>query len=69
MKSKYHFVLILKACLYWGTWVAQAVKHPALDFSSGHDLMVGEIEPCVGLCADSAKPAWDYFSFSLSENK
>ena len=31
--------------VFRGTWVAQLVKHPALDFGSGHDLMVGEIEP------------------------
>ena len=28
-----------------------------LDFGSGHDLTVHESESCVGLCADSAKPA------------
>ena len=28
----------------WGTWVPQLIKHPALDFSSGHDLSVPEIE-------------------------
>ena len=27
-----------------GAWVAQSVKHPTLDFSSGHDLMVREFE-------------------------
>ena len=29
--------------------MAQLVKHPTPDFSSGHDLMVLEIEPCVQL--------------------
>ena len=24
----------------WGTWVAQSVKHPTLNFGSGHDLRV-----------------------------
>ena len=38
----------------WGTWVAQLVKRPTLGFSSSHDLMVHEIEPCISLCADSA---------------
>ena len=38
-----------------GAWVAQAVKCPTLDFSSGHDLTVHELEPHVGLCADSAE--------------
>ena len=28
-----------------GAWVAQSVKHLTLDFSSGHDLTVCEIEP------------------------
>ena len=32
-----------------GTWVAQSVKHPTLDFGSGHDLRVHETEPCTGL--------------------
>ena len=36
-----------------GAWVAQLVKRPTLDFRSGHDLTVGEIEPHVRLCADS----------------
>ena len=34
-----------------GTWVAQSVMHLTLDFPSGHDLPVSEIEPHVGLCA------------------
>ena len=29
----------------WGTWVAQFVKHPALDFGSGHDLTVIRSSP------------------------
>ena len=46
--------------------MAQWVKRLTLGFGSGHDLMVGEIESCVGLCADSAEPAWDSLSPSLS---
>ena len=49
----------------WGTWVAQSVQRLTLDFSSGHDLTVHEIEPHVGLQADSAESAWDSLS-SLS---
>ena len=49
-----------------GTWVAQSVEHPALDFGSGHDLTVCGAEPHVGLCADSAEPAWDSLPPSLS---
>ena len=43
-----------------GLWVAQLVKRQTLDFGSGHDLLVGEIEPCSGLWADSVEPAWDF---------
>ena len=47
--------------------MAQLVKRPTLDFRSGHDLMVHEFEPHVGLCADGAEPAWDSLSpLSLS---
>ena len=28
-----------------GTWVAQSLKHPTLDFGSGHDLTFHGIEP------------------------
>ena len=41
-------------CITRGTWVAQMVKHPTLDFGAGHDLTVREI------------PAWDSLSLSLS---
>ena len=39
-----------------GTWVAQSVKCLTLDFSSGHDLTIHEINPHSRLCADSGKP-------------
>ena len=42
--------------------MAQSVKHPSLDFSSGHDLMVHEFDPCIRLCADSMDLAWDSLS-------
>ena len=45
--------------------VAQWVKFLTLDFGSGHDLMVCEIEPRTGLCAESTEPAWDSLSPSL----
>ena len=39
----------------------------ASDFSSGHDLTVGEFEPHVGLCADSSEPgAWFRFCVSIA---
>ena len=50
--------------------MAPLVKHPALDFSSGHELngscsaheaqlMVRGFKPHVGLHADNVEPAWD----------
>ena len=55
----------LKKNLARGAWVPQSVKCPTLDFSSGPNLTVREFKPCVGLCADNAKPAWDPVSLSL----
>ena len=46
--------------------MAQSVKLLILDFGSSHNLAVGEFEPRVGLCTDSAEPAWDTLSPSLS---
>ena len=46
--------------------MAQSAKCPTLDFGSGHDLTVREIEPRVELCTDSAEPAWDSLSLPLS---
>ena len=39
--------------------MAQSIKRPTLVFSSGHDLMVHEIEPHVGFCTGGTKPTWD----------
>ena len=49
-----------------GAWVAQLVERPTLDFGSGHELTVPEIEPRVRLWADSRKLTWDSLSLSLS---
>ena len=59
--------------------MAQLVKCLTLDFGSGHDLTVHEIELLIGLCANSVEPTWDTLSpslsaspplmFSLSQNK
>ena len=46
--------------------MAQSVKCLILDLSSGHDLMVREMEPQVRLCAGSVEPAWDSLSPILS---
>ena len=40
-----------------GAWVAQLVEHPTLDLGSGHDFMVREFEPGIGLCTDSVQLA------------
>ena len=49
-----------------GAWVAQSVKHPTPDFSSGHDLTVHEIKPRIRLSAVSVEPASFRSSVSLS---
>ena len=59
-------VATFKNVCFWGAWVAQSVKCPALDFHLGRDLTVHEIEPLVRLCADSTEPAWDSLSPSFS---
>ena len=46
--------------------MAQSVKRPTLDFSSGCGLAVCEFEPCSRLRADSVEPAWDSLSPSVS---
>ena len=55
-----------------GAWVARLVKPLTLDFVSGHDLLVCEIELLVceielrvRFCADSVEAAWDSLSLSL----
>ena len=49
----------------WGAWGTQSAKRPTLDFGSGPDLTVHELEPRVGFCAESAESAWDSLSLSL----
>jgi len=39
----------LKKIFFWGGWVAQLVGRLTLDFGSGHDLRVVEIELRFGL--------------------
>ena len=53
-------------CCLGGTWVAQSVKCSTLGFGSGCALKGQELKPHIGLCADSADPAWDSLSPSLS---
>ena len=45
--------------------MAQLVKWLTLGLGSGHDLMVGDFEPCMGFCANSVQPAWDSVFLSL----
>ena len=68
LETKLTINIVLKKTktVIWGAWVVQSVKRPTLDFSSGHDHTVHGIERCVGLGADSAGPAWDPRSPSLS---
>ena len=49
--------------------MAQSVRHLTLDFGSGHDLIVCEFKPCVGLCTDSVDPAWNPLSLKIKINK
>ena len=49
-----------------GAWLDQSVKGLPADFSSGHDLTVHGIEPCVRHCAHSAQPAWDSLCLCLT---
>ena len=52
---------------FGGAWVAQAVKHLTLDFSSGHDLTIHEFQLCIVLRADSLGSCLGFsVSFSLS---
>ena len=46
--------------------MAQSVKRPTLDFGLCHDLAFRGCKPGVGLGADSAEPAWDSLSLTLS---
>ena len=49
-----------------GTWVAQSIKRQALDFGSGHDLLVPGFELHIGLCAGDVGPAQNSLSLLLS---
>ena len=58
--------ILSKLGLCQGASVTQVVKHLNLDFGSGHNRLVCGIKPHIGLCADSAEPAWDSCSLSVS---
>ena len=66
--------MTLENISFQGAWVAQLSKGLTPGLGSGHDLTVRELEPCIGLCADSVKSAWDFLSLTpplhpLSQNK
>ena len=63
--AKIGIILYYRQVYFRGAWVAQSVKILTLDFGSGHDLMVCELEPRIGLCTFSMEPAWDSLFFSL----
>lgn len=42
------------------------MKHPVLDFGFGHDVVVWEISPQLGLCSDCMEPDRYFLSLSLS---
>ena len=46
--------------------MAQLAKCLTLGFGSGHDLMVHEFKPHIGLYADSVEPAWYSLSLPVS---
>lgn len=49
--------LFIKKASYEGAWVEQSVKRLTLDFHSGYDLPVHELQPSNQLCSSSAGPA------------
>ena len=55
-----------KAGILRGSWVAQSVERPTLDFSSGRDLMFHEFEPHIGYHTNSSEPGVCSHSLSLS---
>ena len=55
------YFVLLRIVLRGGAWVTQSI----VNFSSGHELIVCEFEPCVGLCADRSEP-WACFGFCVS---
>ena len=64
-KSQKHLYVFKKVSFYLGS-LGGSVKCPTLGLGSGHDLIVCEFEPYIRLRADSAEPACDSLSLSLS---
>ena len=51
--------------LTWGTWVGSQLNVGLLISAQVMDLVVGEMEPHVGLWADTVELVWDSLSLSL----
>ena len=58
--------LVYSKLPFSATWVAQSVKLLTFDFGSGHDLMVCDFEPHIGLWTGSTEPARESLSPSPS---
>ena len=56
---------VFKKSNFWGTWMAQSVKHLTLGLGASHDLMVYEFKPHIGLCTGSGEPTQDSLSLPL----
>ena len=57
-------IFVFKGSHRGGAWIAQSVKHP-----TAARVMISQfvgLSPRLGLCADSAEPAWDSLSPSFS---
>ena len=58
-------VFTYKICIMRAAGWLSGLRCPTPDFNSGHDLMVREIKPLIGLVTDSSEPAWDSLSLPL----
>ena len=64
VSTEFTFLIVEKTCAR-DACVAQSVKHLTPDFSSGHDLRVGEFKALHWALPNSVEPAWDSVSGSL----
>ena len=60
------YLLLSQVSTVLGCLGIQSVKHPTLDFGSGHDLTICGFEPHIGPRNDSEEPAWDSLSLCPS---
>ena len=64
-RVSFDLVQMRRSGISGGAWVAQLIERPTVDFSSGHDLTVREIELRVRLYADSVESLFEILSPSL----